>query len=234
MTGKTEEVRRYVENRLFEMQDKDYGDFHSRLMPNIERERIIGVRTPQLRRFAKEFVKNPEKEMFMEDLPHKYYEENNLHGFLIEAMGDFDNAVKYLERFLPYIDNWATCDMTSPKVFKKHTDKLLPCINKWIRSDKTYTIRYGIGMLMKHYLDGEFKTEYLSRVVGIKSEEYYVNMMIAWYFATALDKQYDSAVEYIEQKRLSLWVHNKTIQKAIESRRIPKDKKDYLKTLKIK
>lgn len=234
MTGKIEEVRRYVENRLFQMQDKGYGDFHSRLMPNIERERIIGVRTPQLRKFAKEFAKNPESEVFMEDLPHKYYEENNLHGFLIEGMVDFDNAVRSLEKFLPYIDNWATCDMTSPKIFKKHTDKLLPFINKWIRSDKTYTIRYGIGMLMKHYLDGEFNTEYLSRVAGIKSEEYYVNMMIAWYFATALDKQYDSTIEYIRQKRLSPWVHNKAIQKAIESRRIPKDIKDYLKTLKIK
>ena len=223
-----------IVRELFAMQDCGYRDFHAKLIPNISPDKIIGVRTPELRKYARELAKRPEAKAFLEELPHTYYEENNLHGFLIEAMGDFDNAVKYLERFLPYIDNWATCDMTSPKVFKKHTDKLLPCINKWIRSDKTYTIRYGIGMLMKHYLDGEFKTEYLSRVAGIKSEEYYVNMMIAWYFATALDKQYDSAVEYIEQKRLSLWVHNKTIQKAVESRRIPKDKKDYLKTLKIK
>lgn len=219
-----------LQMRLFELQDKKYRDFHSKLIPNIPYENIIGIRTPILRKFAKEYAKE-NTEVFLHSLPHRYYEENNLHMMLITAIKDYDRCITEVENFLPYIDNWATCDFPAPACFKNNTDRLLTHIVKWIDSDEPYTIRYGIGMLMRLYLDDNFKDEYLKIVAQVKSEEYYVNMMIAWYMATALAKQWDSTIVYIEEKRLPEWVHKKTIRKAIESYRITDKQKEYLRTL---
>ncbi len=221
-----------VADRLFEMADAEYRNFHAKLIPTVPEECIIGIRTPQLRKFAKSFAKAAESEEFMKCLPHRYYEENNLHAFVIEQIKDFDKAVEETEKLLPYIDNWATCDMFMPPVFKKNPDALLVKIKEWIQSDKTYTVRYAIGLLLKLFLDDRFKEEYLDTVSKIKSDEYYINMMIAWYFATALAKQYDAAILYITENRLEKWVHNKAIQKAVESRCIDSYTKQYLKGLK--
>lgn len=223
-----------ITEELFSMQDLGYKEFHSRLIPTVPPDLIIGVRTPELRKFAKSISQLPEAAAFTEKLPHKYYEENNLHAFLIELIKDYDEALEKTERFLPYIDNWATCDMFLPKAFKKNTDRLIAIIPKWLESKKTYTVRYAIGLLMSLYLDKDFKPEYAEAVSKIKSTEYYVNMMKAWYFATALAKQYDAAIPYLTERRLDIWVHNKTIQKAVESSRISPDTKKYLKKLKIK
>ena len=223
----------YVRNRLYELKDEKYRNFHSALMPTIDKDKIIGVRVPVLRKLSKELMKDGTGLEFIKILPHKYYEEDNIHAFIIEQIKDFEICLNETERFLPFIDNWATCDMFSPKVFSKHTDVIYRKSIEWINSDKTYTIRYGIGMLMRHFLDQNFNDEILKIVSGIKSEEYYVNMMIAWFFATALAKQYDTAFKYIENQDLSPWVHNKTIQKAIESNRISAETKVYLKTKKL-
>lgn len=223
-----------IQKRLFEMQDLKYRDFHSRLMPNIDKDLVIGVRTPQLRKFADEVSKSGSAAEFITVLPHKYYEENNLHAMLIEHIKDYDTTIIETERFLPFIDNWATCDMFKPKIFNRNKDKLIDKIYEWIDSDSVYTVRYAIGMLMKFFLDEDFDTKYLDTVAAVKSDEYYINMMIAWYFATALAKQYDDAIKVIENRRLDPWTHNKAIQKAIESYRIDKGTKDYLRLLKIK
>ena len=223
-----------IQKRLFEMQDLKYRDFHSRLMPNIDKDLVIGVRTPQLRKFAAEVSKSGSAAEFITVLPHKYYEENNLHAMLIEHIKDYDATIIETERFLPFIDNWATCDMFKPKIFNRNKDKLIDKIYEWIDSDSVYTVRYAIGMLMKFFLDEDFDTKYLDTVAAVKSDEYYINMMIAWYFATALAKQYDDAIKVIENRRLDPWTHNKAIQKAIESYRIDKGTKDYLRLLKIK
>ena len=223
-----------LQEELFKMQDLQYKAFNSKIIPTVDSDLIIGIRTPLLRKFAKDFAKSPQSHEFINSLPHKYYEENNLHAFVLETVKDFDEALAQTRKFLPYIDNWATCDTFFPKVFKKNTDKLLPEIYKWIKSDKTYTVRYAIGLLMSLYLDEEFKNEYAELVSSIKSDEYYINMMIAWYFATALAKQYNAVLCYLTEYKLDKWVHNKTIQKAVESNRIPKEIKEYLKTLKIK
>ncbi len=220
-----------IEKKLLSMQDLGYKEFHKKLMPTISEDVIIGIRTPVLRAFAKEISGTKEAEDFIGSLPHKYYEENNLHAFLLEQIKDFDAAVNKCEEFLPYIDNWATCDCFLPRIFKKNTDRLAAYIKKWICSDKPYVIRYAIGLLMSLYLDDNFKPEYPDMVAGVKSDEYYVKMMQAWYFATALAKQRDSVIEYLTEKKLDVWVHNKAIQKAVESRRITD--KEYLKTLKI-
>lgn len=227
-------TEKYVQEKLFALKDDSYRNFHAKLIPNIEKERIIGVRTPELRKFAKELSKSEHRDDFLRILPHRYYEENNLHAFLIETIKDYDGCIAALDRFLPFVDNWATCDTMSPKVLGKNKDRLISDIDRWLSDDKTYTIRFGLGMLMKHFLDEDFSLEYPERAAGIISEEYYVNMMIAWYFATALSKQYASIIPYLEQKRLCPWVHNKTIRKAIESYRITKEQKAYLRTLTIK
>ena len=224
-----EEMIRDVRKRLFEMQDTGYRDFHARLVPTVEKEKIIGIRTPVLRKFAKEFGKTERSEMFLKVLPHQYYEENNLHMMLITGIKDYPKCMEEVQRFLPYIDNWATCDFPEPKCFRKNKKAVLEEVRKWIASTETYTIRYGIGMLMRLFLDEDFSPEYLEMAAGVQSQEYYVNMMIAWYFATALAKQWDAAVPYIEQHRLSDWVHKKTIQKAVESYRITSEQKEYLK-----
>lgn len=203
-------------------------------MPTVNSETVIGVRTPILREYSKEIAKNGHYEDFLKSLPHQYYEENNLHAFLIEKIKDYQTCINALNEFLPYVDNWATCDSMKPKTLGKHTEELYSQIKIWIASDQTYTIRFGIEMLMNFYLDKDFKTEHLELVAKIRSDEYYVNMMIAWYFATALAKQYESTIPFLEKQTLSVWCHNKTIQKAIESYRITNEQKKYLRTLKIR
>ena len=227
-------VTKSVQRKLFELQDVEYRDFHARLMPTVEKEKIIGIRIPVLRKFAKEYAKSEDAGEFIKILPHDYYEENNLHGFLIEGIKDYEECIRALDIFLPYVDNWATCDIIAPKVFKKHLPELEHKIWEWMASGHTYTVRYGIGMLMRFYLDEAFQKEYLTRVTQVQSEEYYVKMMAAWYFATALAKQYETTLPFIEERRLEKWTHNKAIQKAIESSRITQEQKRYLKTLKIK
>ncbi len=219
---------------LYEHKDDAYGDFQKNLTPNLTREDFIGVRTPILRKYAKELYKSESYEEFLNELPHRYFDENQLHGFIISEMKDFDSCIERLEQFLPYINNWATCDQTSPKVFKKKKKELLESIPGWIASGQTYIIRFGIGMLMEHFLDEDFKTEYLDMVTAIRSEEYYVNMEIAWYMATALAKQWEATIPYIEKQTMADWTHNKTIQKARESNRIKLSDKEYLKSLKVR
>lgn len=223
-----------IEAHLKTLQDEKYREFHSKLMPTIDPDTIIGIRVPVLRRYAKEIAGTPEAEAFLKELPHRYYEENNLHGFLLEMRKDYLSLIKELDAFLPYVDNWATCDGIAPKVFKKHTNELVPEIVRWIRSGETYTIRFGVGMLMRFYLDDTFDAAYLQMAAEIRSEEYYVRMMAAWYFATALAKQYEETIPFLEKKKLDPWTHNKTIQKAIESYRVTEEHKEYLKKLRIK
>lgn len=220
-----------VQKQLFELQDLKYRDFHSHLMPGKDKETVIGIRMPVLRKFAKNFAKTPEAAQFLQELPHRFYEEDNLHMMLVTQIKDFDTCMREVKRFLPYIDNWATCDFGAPECFKKHRMAVLPEIKEWLHSELTYTIRYGIGMLMRLFLDEDFSSEYLQMVAKVQSEEYYVNMMIAWYFATALAKQWEETVPYVEQHRLSPWVHKKTIQKAVESYRITEEQKEYLRGL---
>ena len=223
-----------IVSQLFALQDTGYRDFHAKLVPTLSPERIIGVRTPQLRKLAKELAKTPEAEIFLSELPHTYYEENNLHAYLIETQKDFNRAVALCEVFLPYVDNWATCDTMSPKVFRTHTGELLPYLLHWLNSNHLYTVRYALGMLMQHYLDEHFSPDYPELAANVRSEEYYVNMMVAWYFATALAKQYDAVIPYFQNRLLPQWTHNKAIQKAVESRRISPETKQYLKTLRWK
>ena len=223
-----------IQKELFSRQDKEYMKFLSKLTPNVSEDTIIGVRIPEIRKLAKKLVKNNEYEDFLKELPHKYYDENLLHGAIISENKDFENCIESLDSFLPFVDNWAVCDTISPKIFKKHKKELIEKIKEWSQSDKTYTCRFGVEMLMTHFLDEDFKKEYLEMVANIHSEEYYVKMVVAWFFATALTKQWDYAVIYLENNRLDVWVHNKTIQKARESLRILEDKKGYLKGLKRK
>ena len=228
--------------RLFELQDTKYRDFQAKLIPNVAADSVIGVRTPALKALAKELHKAAAKDPnaaravsdFLSSLPHKYFDQNQLHAFLINEEKDFEKCIFQMEAFLPYVDNWATCDQASTKAFQKHKNELLPHIARWIKSDHTYTVRFAIGKLMQLFLDEDFKPQYLEMVADVHSEEYYINMMIAWYFATALAKQYEAALPYIEKNRLEKWTHNKAIQKAIESYRITDEQKAYLRTLKIK
>lgn len=221
----------HLQEELFKLQDTEYRDFNSSLIPGIDKETVIGIRTPVLRKFAKEYAKSGETEQFMRELPHEFYEENNLHMMLIGQIKDYDECISELEKFLPHIDNWATCDSPLPKCFDKNKEDVLERAKKWIAADATYVKRYGMGVMMCLFLDEDFKEEYIQLVAGVKSEEYYVNMMIAWYMATALAKQWDAAIPYIQEHRLSEWVHRKSIQKAVESYRITPEQKDYLKGL---
>lgn len=217
---------------LFALQDVAYADFQAKLTPGIPRESFIGVRVPEVRKLAKRLIKEPEAAAFLRDLPHPYYDENMLHGLLLSEMKDYSACIAAVDEFLPYVDNWAVCDIMSPKVFKKHKMALLDKIKEWAASEKTYTCRFGIEMLMTYFLDDDFRPEYLTIPASVHSEEYYVQMMIAWFFATALAKQWDVSVKYLEDHRLDIWTHNKTIQKARESYRITPEQKEYLKTLK--
>lgn len=218
---------------LFQLQDKGYRDFQSKLIPTIPVETIIGVRIPAIRKLSKEYGKNPECVEFLKQLPHTYYDENILHALLVAEIKDYEVCVKEVERFLPYVDNWAVCDIFSPKVFRKNKDELIDKIREWTASGHPYICRFGMEMLMTHFLDEDFRVEYLEIPAAVHSEEYYVNMMIAWFYATALAKQWDATVDYIEKKCLDPWTHNKTIQKARESYRITREKKEYLNTLKV-
>ena len=223
-----------LHKELKKLQDEKYRDMQVKIIPTVKPESIIGVRTPELKAMAKEILKSGDYKDFLNDLPHKYFEENQLHAFILSGMKDADECFEELEKFLPYVDNWATCDQMSPKIFKKHKDELFNRVKVWIASDEPYTIRFGVGMLMEHFLDDDFDAKYPAMVAKLRSDEYYVNMMIAWYFATALAKQYDSILPYIEKKKLDKWTHNKAIQKSVESYRITDEQKAYLKTLKIK
>lgn len=224
-----------IKKQLFELQDLEYRDFHAKLMPNIDKEKIIGVRTPVLRKLAKQIAKEDYVIEFLNKLPHQYYEENNLHSALISILfKDMEALLKEVERFLPFIDNWATCDMMSPKGFKKDLDLVYLHVKKWLKSKETYTVRFGIVTLLQFYLDDAFDKKYLDDVAKVKSEEYYINMAIAWYFSVALVKQYDAAISYFEKQVLEKWAHNKAIQKGIESYRIPQERKEYLRCLKVK
>ena len=220
--------------QLFSLADADYREFHCKLIPDYDPSRVIGIRTPVLRKFAASFAKDPASEPFLDALPHFYYEENNLHGMLLERKKDYGEVLRRLEAFLPQVDNWATCDLLSPKVFAKHRPELWEQIPHWLDDPHPYTVRFGIGMLMQFYLDDAFRPEYLDWVSEVHSEEYYVNMMIAWYFATALAKQYDAALPYLTGRRLEQWTHNKTIQKAVESYRITPEQKALLRGLRWK
>ena len=237
----TEEIRQ----SLFELQDIKYRDFQVKLIPGKDTETMIGVRTPELRKLAKQMLKREDIGEFLRDLPHRYFDEDQLHAFhryfdedqlhafIVSGIKEYGKCMEELMRFLPFVDNWATCDQMSPGVFKKHKPELLAEIREWLGSEHTYTVRFGIGMLMQHFLDEDFDPAYPELVAGVRSEEYYVNMMIAWYFATALAKQYDAVLPYIEGRRLDPWVHNKTIQKAIESYRVSDEQKKYLRSLKM-
>ncbi|MEL3906140.1 MAG: DNA alkylation repair protein [Treponema sp.] len=229
-------ISNQIQTELFLLQDEAYKAFNKKLVPTVAEDTMIGIRTPVLRKFAKTLFKTrpDDAELFMHILPHRYFEENNLHAFLIECIQDIDQAAAETERFLPFIDNWETCDLFSPPVFKKSPDRIYRHILTWLQSPHCYTVRYGIGLLLSNYLDEEFKREMLDLVADIISGEYYVNMMIAWYFSTALVKQYAAAIPYIETKRLRPFTHNKAIQKAVESTRISPEIKAYLKTLKIR
>lgn len=221
-----------IQKKLFELQDIGYAEFQSKLTPTVPRETFIGVRVPEVRKLAKSYSKDPECQEFLKELPHLYYDENMLHGLLLSEMKDYDACISAVDIFLPYVDNWAVCDIMSPNVFKKHKEELLEKIKIWAASDQVYTCRFGLEMLMTHFLDEDYKPEYLEIAAGVHSEEYYVNMMIAWFFATALAKQWDTTIPYITENRLSKWVHNKTIQKSRESYRITDEQKKYLKGLK--
>lgn len=223
-----------ITKRILELQDMEYREFTARLIPNISKERIVGVRTPQFRKLAKEIVKEGKGDVVLASLPHYYFDENNLHSFVIAELKDYDRTIEELDRFLPYVDNWATCDSMKPKAFNRKSchDRLLSDIRRWINSEHPFTIRFAISMLMTHFLDNDFREEYLDWVAAVENDHYYVRMMVAWYFATALAKQYDATLPYLMARRLKKWTHNKAIQKAIESLRITPEQKQLLRTLK--
>ena len=227
-------IRKEIRDELKKLADEKYREMQKTIIPTADPDSIIGVRTPELRKMAKALVKRDDIDEFLSDLPHKSFDENQLHAFVLSEMKDYDACMEKLNAFLPYVDNWATCDQMSPKIFKKHKAELLKQVKVWLKSKETYTVRFGIGMLMEHFLDDDFDPAYPKMVSRIRSEEYYINMMIAWYFATALAKQYDAVIPYIEEKKLADWTHNKAIQKSVESYRITDEQKAYLKTLKVK
>ena len=224
-----------IVKKLFDNRDLEYRDFHSRLIPNIDKERIIGVRTPVLRKLAKEISKSDYVDEFLEELPHKYNEENMLHGMILSIKyKDISVLLLKLDKFLEYVDNWAITDMISPKIFKKYPDKVYKYILKWINSKHEYKMRFGIVSLLQFYLDENYNKEILNVVSKIKSDYFYVKMAIAWFYSFALIKQYDDTIIYFENRLLGKWIHNKSIQKAIESYRVDKERKEYLRSLKIK
>jgi len=224
----------HIQHRLLSMADPIYQTFQCRLMPGIVPERVLGVRMPALRKLSRELRDKPEAELFLQRLPHRYYDEDNLHGLLISAGSDYSRVVSQLETFLPHVDNWATCDLIRPKVFSRHKDLLLPQIRQWLQSYHVFTVRFGLEMLMVHYLHQPVISEYLQMAAAIHREEYYIRMMVAWFFATALTCRYQETLPVLEDRILPQWIHNKTIQKATESLQISTERKEYLKTLRIK
>lgn len=227
-------IKEEIRDELFRLKDTEYGDFQRKLIPTADPETIIGTRTPELRKLAKRLAKREDVGEFLADLPHRYFDENQLHAFLVSEIRDFDACIEEVGRFLPFVDNWATCDQMSPAIFKKRKTDLRLKIREWIASGETYTVRFAVGMLMRYFLDEDFDDAYLDMAAQVRSDEYYVRMMVAWYFATALAKQYEKALPYLEERRLDERTHNKAIQKAVESRRVSPEQKAYLKTLKIK
>ncbi len=221
-----------IVERLTALRDPAYAEFQKKLIPTVSPESFVGVRTPELRKLAKELAQTGEAEAFINELPHRFFDENQLHAFILSEDRDFERCLSRVSVFLTYVDNWATCDQMSPKVFKKHRAELLPVIERWLHDGHAYTVRFAIGMLMEHFLDGDFDPRYLAWVSAVRSGEYYVNMMASWYFATALAKQYDAAFPYIRDRRLPAWTHNKAIQKAAESFRVPPEHKAALKACK--
>lgn len=221
-----------IKEELWALQDVSYADFQASLIPDIQRKLFIGVRVPAIRKLARKLAGSAEAAEFLKDLPHKYYEENMLHGLLISAMKDYTACIAAVDAFLPYVDNWAVCDSLSPKIFKLNKTALLGKIKEWSASARTYTCRFGLEQLMTYFLEADFKPEYLEIPLSVPGEDYYVRMMIAWFLATALAKQWDATVKYLEDQRLDVWTHNKAIQKARESKRITPEQKEYLKTLK--
>ena len=227
-------IKEEIQKELFVLCDDKYKELQKKIIPTVQPDTIIGVRTPELRKYARQLLKRDDLNDFIHDLPHRYFDENQLHAFTISGIKDYGICIDEVNRFLPYIDNWATCDQMSPKVFAKHKKELLEQIVKWMGSKETYTVRFGIGMLMQHFLDEDFDIKYPEMVAKIRSDEYYVNMMTAWYFATALAKQYDAVIPFIQGQKLEKWTHNKAIQKSVESYRISDEQKVYLKSLKIR
>lgn len=221
--------KKTISDELFSLKDEGYKKFQCALMPTVNPEKVIGVRTPDLRKLSEKLWKEGRAEELMKNLPHTYYEEDNLHAAFIEKITDFDRCIEELDRFLPFVDNWATCDMMNPKVLKNYRERLLSKAYEWMEKEDTYTVRYGIGVLMRHFLGDNFSLEYAERVASVKNDEYYVRMMVAWYFAEALSRQYDLILPFIKERRLSLWVHRKAIQKAVESRKISTSQKEELK-----
>ena len=221
--------KKTISDELFSLKDEGYKKFQCALMPTVNPEKVIGVRTPDLRKLSERLWKEGRAEELMKNLPHTYYEEDNLHATFIEKITDFDRCIEELDRFLPFVDNWATCDMMNPKVLKNYRERLLSKAYEWMEKEDTYTVRYGIGVLMRHFLGDNFSLEYAERVASVKNDEYYVRMMVAWYFAEALSRQYDLILPFIKERRLSLWVHRKAIQKAVESRKISTSQKEELK-----
>lgn len=217
-----------IQERLMSLQDESYANFQSKLIPTVAREKIIGVRVPQVRKLAKELLREGDYKEFLDQLPHTYYDEDMLHGLLLSELKDYNLCIRRIEQFLPYVDNWAVCDCMSPKVFRKNKDFLLDKIREWTASEDTYTCRFGVGMLMTHFLEEDFEPEYLEMVACIQSEEYYVNMMRAWFYATALARQWEATITVLATGRLDIWTHNKTIQKARESFRITAEQKEQL------
>lgn len=220
-----------IREHLFDLQDLKYAQFHRKLIPTVDAERVIGVRTPELRRYAKELSKTDEAKAFLQELPHYWYEENQLHAFIISAMKDFNECIEHVNLFLPYVDNWATCDQLLPISFKKHHQELLSYIHDWLKSSHTYTVRFAIGCLMNHFLDEDFSVDYPSVVAKVSVDDYYVRMMQAWYFATALAKQYPAVLPFIQNRNLEPWTHRMSIQKAVESRRLTDEQKNELRSL---
>ncbi len=227
------DIIHYVQSQLSELSDEQYREFNSKLMPTVEKSTVFGVRTPVLRKFAKQFFKDQRVGEFLTALPHRYFEENQLHAFLVEQIKDFDRCISAVEAFLPFVDNWATCDCFSPSVFKADPDRLLPYIKKWLGSSHIYTVRYAVVMLMRYFLDERFQEEYLKWVASVPTDDYYLSMVVAWYFATAFAKQYDAALPYIKNHLLDKPTHNKTVQKAIESFRVSEEHKAFLKTMRL-
>ncbi len=223
-----------ITEELFRLQDRKYKELQAGIVPTVKADMIIGVRIPEIRKLAKKIVGDPDTAEFLSELPHKYYDENQLHAYIISLEKDLDKSIAATETFLPFVDNWATCDSLTPKAFQKEPERTLPYIRKWLGSDKTYTVRFAIKILMQFFLNERFMPEHADLVADLRSEEYYINMMRAWYFATALAKQYDKVIPYLEKRRMDDWTHNKTIQKSIESFRVTDEHKEYLKTLKVK
>ena len=216
-----------IQERFFALRDETYAAFSAKLIPTVEPDRFIGVRSPQLRAIAKELKNNASE--FLLALPHRYHEENMLHAYLLCVGSDYTTVVEQTERFLPFVDNWAVCDSLAPRAFARHKAELMPRIEKWMSAEHEYTVRFGIGTLMRHYLDADFRPEYLRRVAEIHRNEYYIKMMQAWYFATALAKQWDATLPMLDS--LEPWVRAKSIQKALESFRVSPDHKTLLRTL---